>query len=184
MRKIVIIIVIAVVSVIAFLGLSYKPLTEISPTAIKSMTISSPSFKDNDFIPKKFTCGGENINPELQIQNVPAGAKSLALIMHDPDAPLPGGFTHWLVWNIAPDTAAIKEGSVPAGSVEGKNDAKRTGYFSPCPPAGHGVHHYHFKLYALDSVLNLGASSSKEELEGEIEKHNFGSAELVGLYQR
>lgn len=160
--------------------------------ATKPMILTSPSFENNGYIPQKFTCdgfdklttGGGNINPELQIQNVPAEAKSLALILHDPDAPIAGGFTHWLVWNIAPDTAAIKEGNVPAGSIEGKNDAKRSGYTRPCPPVGHGVHHYHFKLYALDSVLNLVADSSKEELESEINKHLLESAELVGLYQR
>jgi len=154
------------------------------------MLITSPSFQNNSSIPQKFTCdgstsltaGGGNINPELQIQNVPANAKSLALIMHDPDAPVAGGFTHWLVWNIDSKTAVIKEGSVPVGSVEGKNGADKIGYIGPCPPSG--VHHYHFQLYALDATLNLTLGGTKDQLESEIQKHLLAKAELIGLYQR
>ena len=87
------------------------------------MIITSPSFDDGNTIPKKFTCDGGDINPELLIQNVPAEARSLALIMHDPDAPTAGGFTHWTVWNIDPATTLIKDESIPSGSVEGSNDA-------------------------------------------------------------
>ena len=186
------------------------------------MIITSPSFKDGEFIPSKFSCdgstllttggstsldqaqdkslttggstsldvtrdksftaGGGDINPELQIQNVPAEAKSLALIMHDPDAPMAGGFTHWLVWNIDPKTTLIKEESVPPQSTEGKNDAQRIGYIGPCPPSG--IHHYHFKLYALDAMLNLNSGAEKSALETEIKRHLIAQAEVVGLYQK
>ncbi|HVO28970.1 MAG TPA: YbhB/YbcL family Raf kinase inhibitor-like protein [Candidatus Paceibacterota bacterium] len=148
------------------------------------MILTSPSFQNDGNIPKKFTCDGGGINPELQIQNVPPGAKSLALIVHDPDAPVPGGFTHWVVWNIDPAIPFIKEESVPPGSSEGVNGAGEAGYAGPCPPPGHGAHHYRFRLYALDSPLELPAATRATELEAEIGKHLLESAELVGLYGR
>lgn len=148
---------------------------------INPMILTSPSFQENEFIPSKFTCDGGNVNPELQIQNVPPEAKSLALIMDDPDAPS-GNFTHWLVWNIKPDTEIIKHESVPPGSVEGRNDKGEFGYTGPCPPSG--THHYHFKLYALKALLNLPAEASKKMLEFEISKNKIAYAELIGLYKR
>ncbi len=147
------------------------------------MILTSPSFENGGFIPKKFTCDGGNINPELHIQNIPPGAKSLALIMHDPDAPMPGGFTHWVVWNIDPASPMIKEESVPPGASEGMN-TRGSGYTGPCPPLGHGVHHYQFRLYALDSPLELSTEATAGVLEAEIEKHLLETAELVGLYGR
>jgi len=149
-----------------------------------NMIVISPSFQNNGYIPQKFTCEGENINPELRIQDVPENAKSLALVMHDPDAPMPGGFTHWLIWNTNPKTTEMREGEKPSGSVESKNDGGKIGYTGPCPPLGHGVHHYYFKFYALDAVLNLPADASKKDLEAEIQKHLIAKAELVGLYSR
>lgn len=144
------------------------------------MIITSPSFENDATIPKKFSCEGGDINPELQIQNVPDTAKSLALIMHDPDAPMPGGFTHWVVWNINPKTALIKEESVPPASIEGRNGAGKTGYLGPCPPSG--IHHYQFKLFALDTMLDLPTTAIAKELEAEIDKHLIETTELVGLY--
>lgn len=148
------------------------------------MLLASPSFESNAAIPKKFTCDGGGINPELQIQNVPAGAKSLALIMHDPDAPVPGGFTHWVVWNIDPGIPFVKEESVPPGATEGTNSGGKIGYMGPCPPKGHGIHHYQFRLYALDSPLDLPPTTTATALEAEVEKHLLETAELVGLYSR
>lgn len=148
------------------------------------MLLISPSFENNGTIPKKFTCDGGSINPELQIQSVPAEAKSLALILHDPDAPVSGGFTHWVVWNISPMITVIKQESVPPGASEGWNGAKRTGYTGPCPPPGHGVHHYHFYLYALDTTLDLASSTGKAELNAAMKGHIIEQADLVGLYQR
>lgn len=148
------------------------------------MLITSPSFEDNAAIPKKFTRDGGGINPELHIQNVPDGAKSLALILHDPDAPIPGGFTHWVVWNIVPGTEVIKQESIPPGASEGWHGAKQPGYTPPSPPPGHGVHHYHFYLYALDTTLDLPNSTGKAELEAAMKGHIIEQAELVGLYER
>ena len=148
------------------------------------MLITSPSFKHDASVPKKFTCDGGDINPELQIQNIPEGAASLALIMHDPDAPRPGGFTHWVVWNINPRTTVIKEESVPPGAALGLNGARAAHYAGPCPPPGHGIHHYHFKLYALDVVLDLPQTTGFAELEAAMAGHMLAEAELIGTYER
>lgn len=146
------------------------------------MLLISPSFEDGGYIPKKFSCEGGNINPELQIENVPENAKSLALILHDPDAPIAHGFTHWVVWNIAPRTALIKQESDPPGSEVGKNGAGKNAYVGPCPPSG--THHYEFHLYALDSMLDLPSSTNKTELESAIQKHLVAETMLTGLYQK
>ncbi len=146
------------------------------------MIITSSAFDDGGMIPRKFTCEGGDMNPELLIQNVPAEAQCLVLILHDPDAPVSGGFTHWTVWNIDPQTAIIKEESIPPGSVEGTNDASRVGYFGPCPPPGAEAHRYHFQLYALDVVLNLPAGAPSTALRKEVAKHTIATAELVGRY--
>lgn len=146
------------------------------------MILTSPSFRSGEMIPKKFTCDGGGINPELQIHNVPAAAKSLALVLHDPDAPISGGFTHWVVWNIKPVTTLIKEESVPPGSVEGKNSAGDNGYVGPCPPSG--IHRYQFKLYALDAMFDLPGSTAAAVAWAEIRKHAIAEAELVGVYER
>ncbi len=146
------------------------------------MEIKSTVFEDNGNIPAKYTCKGENINPELVITGVPPEAKVLALVMDDPDAPK-GTFTHWLVWNIPTDTIAIPEGSVPAGATEGLNGADKQGYTGPCPPPG-APHRYFFKLYALDAELGLRPDAPKNDLEAEIGKHQMASAELVGLFGR
>ena len=148
------------------------------------MLITSPSFENNAPIPRKFTCDGGGINPEFQIQNVPEGAKSLALILHDPDAPIKGGFFHWVVWNIDPETVLIKEESVPPGASEGLNGARRSGYAAPCPPPGHGVHHYHFQLYALDAMLDLPGATSVSGLVAAMAGHILAEADLVGTYER
>lgn len=145
------------------------------------MILTSPSFESGGMIPKKFTGDGGNINPELQIQNVPEEAKSLALIMHDPDAPMPGGFTHWVVWNISPATTRIKEESVPPGSAEGMN-SRNAGYTGPRPPSG--THHYEFYLYALDAMLDLPETTGKKDLEEAMKDHIIEETKMVGLYAR
>jgi Raf kinase inhibitor-like YbhB/YbcL family protein len=147
------------------------------------MIITSPLFDDGAAIPKKFTGDGGDFNPELLIQNVPPEAKSLALILHDPDAKRDGGFTHWVVWNIDPTTTIIKEESVPPESVEGMNGADKIGYMGPYPPEG-DTHHYHFHLYALDEMLDIDAGTEAEVARAEIEKHTIAEAELVGTYSR
>lgn len=145
------------------------------------LKIASPAFSTNGFIPARYTCDGSNINPPLEISNVPAEAKSLALIVDDPDAPV-GNWVHWVVWDIDPATREIAEDSVPRNAIQGKNDWKRNSYGGPCPPSG--VHRYFFKLYALDTKLNLGAGTTKTDLEKAMQGHILAKAELIGLYKR
>jgi len=146
------------------------------------MILTSPSFKEGAPIPSKFTCEGGDINPELQIQNVPEGAASLALVLHDPDAPVAGGFTHWVAWNIKPSTVLIKEESVPPGSVEGTNGAGREGYMGPCPHKG--AHHYEFRLYALDTKLSLSEGTDRAGLENAMKGHIIEKTSLTGIYEK
>jgi hypothetical protein len=146
------------------------------------MLITSPSFENNAVIPKKFTCDGGDMNPELEIHNVPENARSLALVLHDPDSPGAGGFAHWLVWNIDPGTTFIKEESVPPGAIEGTNDFREVKYRGPCP--SHGAHHYHFKLYALDVMLGLTEKTGLHELNAAMVGHVLAETELIGMYER
>ena len=149
------------------------------------MLLTSPNFNDGAMIPRKFTADGGGINPELHIQNVPHGAMSLALIVHDDDAPIAGGFTHWVVWNIDPMTMLIKEESIPPGSTEGANGRGELGWAPPSPPPGHGVHHYEFRLYALDvPALDIQEGATMGELVGAMEGHIIEETKLVGLYER
>jgi Raf kinase inhibitor-like YbhB/YbcL family protein len=142
------------------------------------MEIISPEFKHNEFIPKKFTCEGEDISPTLVIEGVPEGTKSLALIVDDPDAPM-GTWVHWVVYDILP-LKRIEENSIPG--KQGKNNFGRLNYGGPCPPSG--THRYFFKIYALDTMLNLKEGLSKGALEKAMEGHIIGKAELVGLYKK
>src|SRR5216684_6349157 len=129
------------------------------------MKISSPAFQEGGTIPEKFSKNGQNVNPELRIEGAPAEAKSLALIVDDPDAP--GGlFTHWLVWNIDPKTTAVEENGAPSNSVQGKNDFGKSGYGGPCPPSG--THRYFFKIFALDRQLDLAAGSKRAQLDAQM----------------
>lgn len=189
---IVVILLVLTYALVSVLKIDSKIKKEQTPIVTTKMLLTSPAFENNGSVPSKYSCDGGNHNPALSIQYVPETAKSLALIMHDPDAPIAGGFTHWLVWNINPKISGIKEESVPpgisavvgvvAGSVEGKNDAGKIGYIGPCPPSG--THHYHFKLYALDAILDLSESSDRSSLEKEIGKHLLAEAELIGTYAR
>ncbi|MFQ5722200.1 MAG: YbhB/YbcL family Raf kinase inhibitor-like protein, partial [Candidatus Aminicenantales bacterium] len=139
------------------------------------------AFEEAGMIPKQYTCDGEDISPPLSWTSVPEGTKSLALICDDPDAPM-GTWVHWLVWNIGPSITSIGENSVPERAVQGMNSFGKQPYGGPCPPSG--THHYHFKLYALDTKLELDSSSEKRALELAMEGHILDQAELIGLYQR
>lgn len=145
------------------------------------MIIASEAFKNNDYIPGKYTCDGLNVNPPLRFADIPEGTVSLALIVDDPDSPS-GVWTHWLVWNVTPDTSSIAENSIPAGSSSGRTTFGESKYGGPCP--GSGTHHYEFKLYALDTRLNLPPSASKTELETAMQGHVIIDAKLTGLYSR
>jgi len=142
--------------------------------------ITSEVFSDDKKIPKKYTCDGENINPPLSIDDVPEDAKSLVLIMDDPDAPV-GVFDHWVVFNIDPSLREIKEGIEPKGDkgVNGKGERFYTG---PCPPSG--THRYQFKIYALDDKLDIPQGSTKVEIEQAMDGHILDQGIIIGLYQR
>lgn len=144
------------------------------------MKITSSAFQEGASIPSKFTCDGADTSPPLQIAEVPAGAKSLALIVDDPDAPS-GLFTHWMVWNISPQTNAIAEGSTPKG-VHGANDFGKSGYGGPCPPSG--THRYYFKIFALDRELDLPSGAKRSQLDAAMKGHVVGQGELMGRYSR
>ena len=146
-----------------------------------NMKIESPVFSNNQSIPPKYTCDGENINPPLKISNVPEEAKSLVLIVDDPDAPM-GTWVHWTVWNISPQTKEIPEGAKLEGAVEGVTDFGSSGYGGPCPPSG--KHRYFFKLYAIDRNLDLDSSAKKKDIEAAMEGHILEQAQLIGLYER
>lgn len=145
------------------------------------MKIVSPAFEHNKTIPKKYTCQGDNINPPLQFSDVPDIAKSLALIVDDPDATV-GTFDHWVVFNIPKETTHIQENSVPHGALQGKNGAGEKNFIGPCPPSG--THRYFFKLYALDSTLSLNPSAGKADVEAGMKVHILDKAELIGLYKK
>lgn len=146
----------------------------------KNMKLTSPAFNNNQYIPSKYTCNGEDLNPPLGIKDVPEGTKSLVLIVEDPDAPM-GTWTHWLIWNIDPLTSLIEENTVPQGAIEGLNDFEKRSYGGPCPPSG--THHYHFKLYALDKMLDLDSSSKKEDIINAMQGSILDWSELIGIYQ-
>lgn len=154
------------------------PLEDISKG---NMKILSTAFENNQFIPPKYTCDGEDINPSLTIEGIPENAKSLVLIVDDPDAAM-GTFNHWLLWNISPSTKEIKENSVPENAVLGTNNFGKLEYGGPCPPSG--VHRYFFKIYALDTTFELSEGAKRSDLEKAMENHILDSGELIGKYQR
>jgi Raf kinase inhibitor-like YbhB/YbcL family protein len=143
----------------------------------KTLKVTSSAFDHEGIIPSKYTCEGEDVNPPLQIDGIPAGTSSLAIIMEDPDAPN-GTFDHWLVWNIPPATNIIGGDSVPG--ICGKNGSGDTGYYGPCPPSG--VHRYYFYVYALDMKLNLDRGADKAALKAAIEGHIMAAGVLMGRY--
>lgn len=147
----------------------------------KNLKISSPAFGQNAPIPTKYTCEGENFNPPLRIDEIPENAEYLAIIVDDPDAP-DGTFTHWMAWTIPP-RPNIQENDFPGGA-QGRNDFGTQNYMGPCPPAGE-EHRYFFRVYALDSKVDLDpAEADKEALEVLLEEKRIAYGELVGLFKR
>lgn len=153
-----------------------------------ALEITSSAFAHQAEIPRQYTCDGDDISPPLQWRDVPASAKSLALIVDDPDAPDPKApkmtYVHWVIVDIPPSTTALPEGAtgkhMPKGAHEGINDWKKTGYGGPCPPIGR--HRYFFKLYALDRTLHLDRPT-KADVEKAMQGHVVAKAELIGTYQ-
>jgi Raf kinase inhibitor-like YbhB/YbcL family protein len=146
---------------------------------MKKLSVKSPVFENSKFIPVKYTCDGADVNPPLTIEGVPEGTKTLVLIVDDPDAPM-GTFDHWIVWNIPPTTRKIEENTVPG--TEGMSSYRKHAYGGPCPP--YGTHRYFFKVYALDTQLDLKSNSTKKDVEKAMEGHILAEGELVGLYRR
>ena len=145
------------------------------------MKITSTVFQHNQDIPSIYTCDGENINPPLSFLDVPESAKSLVLIVDDPDATI-GTFTHWVVFNIDPKVKEVLENSIPEGGAEIQTDFGISGYGGPCPASG--KHRYFFKLYALKTLLALSENANKKMVEDAMLEHIIDSAEIIGLYSR
>ena len=146
------------------------------------MDVTSPAFEADGPIPRRHTCDGDDVSPPLSWGDPPEGTSSFALIVDDPDAPA-GVFTHWVAWGIPADARGLDEGESPSGS--GKNDFGRQAWGGPCPPPGHGPHHYVFRLLALDTAtLDVGWGAGKQELERAVEGHVLKEARLVGTYER
>lgn len=152
------------------------------------MEIHSPAFGEGEAIPVRYTCEGEDLSPPVAWSGVPEGAQSLALICDDPDAP-GGTFSHWAVFDMPPSLEGLAEGysrpDKPGTYGTGINDFDRPGYGGPCPPTGHGTHHYHFRLLALDvDRLELGSEYAVADLEKRLRAHLLAETELVGIYAR
>ena len=151
-----------------------------------AITVTSTAFTEGGMIPKKYTCDDRDISPQLSWSGVPAGAKSLALICDDPDAPV-GTWVHWVVYNIPPSEKGLPEQAtaekgLPAGTRQGINDFRKKDYGGPCPPGG--THRYFFKVYALDAQLTLGDGARKQDLLKAMEGHVLGQGQLMGRYKR
>lgn len=147
--------------------------------------VKSRAFSDGEMIPRQYTCNGDGISPPISWESPSDNIQSFALICDDPDAPI-GTFTHWVIYDLPPDLREIperipNESTVPGGGIHGINSLHKTGYTSPCPPSG--THHYHFKVYALDTKLNLNPGASKDKVLKAMQGHIKGEGELIGLYQ-
>ena len=150
-------------------------------------TLTSSAFKEGDMIPKKYTCQGPDVSPDLSWGASPNGTQSIALIMDDPDAPV-GTWVHWVIFNISPNNTSLPEGvptdaELKIGAIQGRNDFRKFGYGGPCPP--HGLaHQYRFTIYALDKSLDLNPGASKKQLIDAIKGHILAQGQLIGTYQR
>ena len=159
-------------------------------SAVVRFSIVSPAFQAGGAIPSKHTCEGTDVSPQLMWAGIPDGAKSLALVVDDPDAPDPAApkmtWVHWVLYDLPPTAQGLPEAvapkALPPGTREGRNDWKRTGWGGPCPPIG--THRYYFRLYALDTVLGDLREPTKAALLKEMEGHVLGTAELIGTYRK
>jgi Raf kinase inhibitor-like YbhB/YbcL family protein len=149
---------------------------------IQDLTIESSAFENHSRMPDRHTTEGEDVSPELVWSGTPEGTKSIALVAHDPDAPLVDGFTHWVAFNFPGDSTGVGEAS--SGVTNGRNSAGQNSYMGPAPPPGHGTHHYYFWVYALDEDLDLEPGLTRSELIARIEDHVIEQARIVGTYSR
>ncbi len=171
-------ILIALIATVFVITRTVKAPTEVTMQPDSQFKLDSPAFAENGEIPELYTCKGKNISPPLTIGGVPHNAASLALVLHDPDAPN-GDWLHWTVWNINPNTQSFDEGKVPDSATQGTTSFGNTGYGGPCPPSG--THRYIFDLYALDKKLDLPAGSDRKSLEQAIQGHITAQTKLVGI---
>jgi Raf kinase inhibitor-like YbhB/YbcL family protein len=167
-------------AIIASVSMTFVAAIAVSAAGGARMKITSSVFQQGSDIPSKFSCDGANTSPPLQISDVPAAAKTLVLIVDDPDAPS-GLFTHWLVWNLSPQTSTIAEGSAPGG-IHGTNDFGKSLYGGPCPPSG--IHRYYFRVFALDGKLDLAGGAKRSQLDAAMKGHVIAQGELMGRYSR
>ena len=151
-------------------------------TEVGNMKLSSSAFENGEAIPREYTCDDADVSPQLMFSDIPENAKSLALIMDDPDAPM-GTWVHWVIWNIQPNTTGFPKGE-NITFPQGRNDFGNVNYGGPCPPPGHGTHRYFFKLYALDTMLNLKEGATKKQLESAMSGHILEEAQTMGTYSR
>ncbi len=160
----------------------------VTTTAASAFALTSAAFANNADIPVEYSCDGKSSSPALAWTGAPDGTKSFALVMHDPDAPRAGGFTHWVLYDIPPDATGLSAGAspggpLPEGAQQGANGSGANQYTGPCPPKGGPAHHYSFTLYALDAALNLPAGKSKADVESAIQGHVLAQTQLTGLFQ-
>ena len=153
------------------------------PAAPDRIELTSTTFKDGGTIPKRFTCDGDEVSPPLQWSGVPDGARELALLMEDPDAP-GGTYVHWVLFKLAPDTDGIAEGAVPSGARQGKNSNGDAEYAGPCPPEDDPPHRYEFVLYALRSPLDLPDGADADDVRSAVSDAAIARGELVGRFGR
>lgn len=152
-----------------------------------SMKLTSPAFKDGDTLPQKYTCDGGDVNPPLQWHDIPASTKSFVVIVDDPDAPQKTPWVHWILFNIPASVRSLDENvSVDTlkGAQQGLTSNKDRRFHGACPPHGHGIHHYYFKLYALDTMIQVPHGDSKEDILEAIKDHIVAQAQLMATYQR
>jgi Raf kinase inhibitor-like YbhB/YbcL family protein len=165
--------------------------TAIHAAPMANLSVWSRTFHDQGFIPERNSPQGDNTSPDISWSGAPSGTRELVLVVEDPDAPMMNPFVHWIVHRISPETKSIPAG-LPGdraliqlgNAVQGRNDAMTRGYYGPKPPIGHGVHHYHFQLFALDATVGLGPDATVDELKKAMKGHVVGFGEIVGLYER
>jgi Raf kinase inhibitor-like YbhB/YbcL family protein len=172
--------------IFALVGCQSKPSTAVEGKNQMSIRLTSEAFQENQLIPEKYSCDGENISPPIAWSGVPDETRSLTLIVDDPDAPS-GSFVHWVVYNIDPGKAGFPE-AVPISTsqdlgIQGKNSTGKSSYSGPCPPKG-SSHRYFFQLYALDTMLDVSANPSRAIVENAMKNHILATGQLVGIYSR
>jgi Raf kinase inhibitor-like YbhB/YbcL family protein len=170
-----------VVAILVEAGCTAKEMPASEGEGEMVIQVTSTAFSEGGNIPRKYTCDDINVSPQLSWTGVPQGTKSLALIADDPDAPA-GTWVHWVLFNLSPELGGLDEGAMGLG-VNGKNDFRKLGYGGPCPPKG-SAHRYYFKLYALDTILNLKEGATKADVEKAMKGHVLAWGQVMGKYSR